>query len=185
LRFRDIGNAYAKLEVLRWLGFGIFVADMVMITSERLTGALENCRLNIAFALGRYSAVQQSRQIAAVDPFLLKEEPLTDTKHGQYVPIPEQSESWAQDLMNLPQQVAHVKLHNEPAVKLKTLSVHDPSPGKEELQSVLAMYRARYQRSQNEAEASATQLSEAFLSAPVDANRPYTLFSAPKRTRRN
>jgi hypothetical protein len=155
------------------------------ISSERLNGALENCRLNIAFGLGRDSAVQQSRQIAAVDPFLLKEEPLTETQHGQYVPIPEQFESWAQDLMNLPQQIAYVKLHNEPAVKVKTLSVHDPSPRKEELQSVLATYRARYQRGQDEAERSATQLSEAFLTSAVDATRPYTLFSAPKRTRRN
>lgn len=92
------------------------------ITSERLNGALENCRLNIVFGLGRDSAVQQSRHSAAVDPMLLKEAPLTEIQHGQYMPVPEQFESWTQDLMTLPQQVAYVKLHTENAVKVRTLS---------------------------------------------------------------
>ena len=155
------------------------------ITSERLSGALENCRLNIVFGLGRDSAVDQSRQIAPVDPYLLKEEPLTQTQHGQYVPIPEQFETWAQDLMNLPQQIAYVKLHNERAVKVKTLPVADALPTNRELHRVLATYQARYQRSQVEAEQHAARLRDALGSADSHANGPYTLFAPPQRRRSN
>jgi integrase len=53
-------------------------------SSNRLVGALENCRLSISFGLGRVSAEIQSRSIAPVDPYELKEEAPTDTQHGQY-----------------------------------------------------------------------------------------------------
>jgi len=53
------------------------------ITSERLNGALENCRLNVVFGLGRDSAVHQSRHIGWVDPMVLKEAPLTSVQHGR------------------------------------------------------------------------------------------------------
>ena len=147
------------------------------ISSERLSGALENCRLNIVFGLGRDSAVQQARQIGRIDPFLMKEEGLTPTQHAQYVPVPEQFESWAQDLMNLPPQHAYVKLHNQPASKVVTLPVPDAKPNKTELEQVLRMYKERYQRSRSEAEkARATPAAAATSRAPSDPE-PYTLFA--------
>lgn len=147
------------------------------ITSQRLAGALENCRLNIAFGLGRDSAVQQSHQIAEVDPYLLKEEPLTPIQHGQYVPIPEQFEGWAQDLMNLPARVAYVKLHSQPAAKMRTLPIHDARPNQQELQSVLQTYRERYQRSQPGAEAAVARLDATFEQPAPSHRPPYTLFT--------
>jgi hypothetical protein len=148
------------------------------ITSERLAGALENCRLSIAFGLGRDSAVEQSRQLAPVDPFLLKEEPLTPTQHGQYIPVPEQFESWTQDLMNLPQQIAYVKLHNERAVRVKTLSIPDPTPNQRELTDVIARYQAQYQRSKHQAEVSCSQLGVEQIPPEAPRNEPYILFTA-------
>ena len=148
------------------------------ITSERLNGALENCRLNIVFGLGRDSAVQQSRHIAAVDPMLLKEAPLTEIQHGQYMPVPEQFESWTQDLMTLPQQVAYVKLHTENAVKVRTLRVHDAEPDRLELERVLARYRARYQRTRIDAETDIARIAKVEAQPPPQPGRPYTLFSA-------
>lgn len=147
------------------------------ITSQRLAGALENCRLNIAFGLGRDSAVQQSHQIAEVDPYLLKEEPLTPIQHGQYVPILEQFEGWAQDLMNLPARVAYVKLHSQPAAKMRTLPIHDALPTQQELQSVLQTYRERYQRSQAGAETAVARLDAAFEQPAPSQRQPYTLFT--------
>jgi len=147
------------------------------ITSERLAGALENCRLNIAFGLGRDSAVQQSHHIADVDPYLLKEDPRTPTQHGQYLSVLEQFENWAQDRMNLPQQMAYVKLHNEKPVKLKTLSVRDPSPDRDELAQVLTTYKERYQRTRSDAETACTTGLQAPRAA-LSSQRPYTLFSS-------
>jgi hypothetical protein len=151
------------------------------ITSARLTGALENCRLSIVFGLGRESAVQQSHHIATVDPYVLKEEALTPTQHGQYLPVPEQFESWTQDLMNLPQQAAYVKLHTDLAIKVKTLPVRDSRPKKARLDRILRAYRERYQRSRAEAEESSTIDSLLEPAAPGASRGRYTLF-APDST---
>lgn len=135
------------------------------------------CRLSIVFGLGRDSAVQQSRHIAAVDPYVIKEEALTQTQHGQYMPVPEQFESWTQDLMSLPQQEAYVKLHNQPAVKIKTLAVPDAQPNRGELDQIRAHYKERYQRTRAEAEAAGVTL-QTTATAPRPSKDPFTLFSA-------
>jgi hypothetical protein len=147
------------------------------ITSERLNGALENCRLNVVFGLGRDSAVHQSRHIGLVDPMVLKEAPLTSIQHGQYMPVPEQFESWTQDLMALPQRTAYVKLHTDPAVKVRTLGVPDPHPHPSELDFVLSTYRKRYQRTRSEAEAAMAQAQVTEPAKPITPPVPFTLFS--------
>jgi hypothetical protein len=147
------------------------------ITSERLNGALENCRLNVVFGLGRDSAVHQSRHIGLVDPMVLKEAPLTSIQHGQYMPVPEQFESWTQDLMALPQRTAYVKLHTDPAVKVRTLGIPDPHPHRSELDFVLSTYRKRYQRTRSEAEAAMAQARVTEPAKPVTPAVPFTLFS--------
>jgi hypothetical protein len=55
--------------------------SLSQVSSNRLSGALENCRLMIAFALDRASAEIQAKQIGFADPFAIKEEPQADTQH--------------------------------------------------------------------------------------------------------
>lgn len=150
------------------------------ISSERLNGALENCRLSIAFGLGRDSAVEQSRHIAPVDPFLYKEEPMTPTQHGQYIPIPEQFETWTQDLMHLPQRTAYVTLHDTPTQRVQTPHVPDPRPRRRDLEWVLKTYRTRYQRERPAAE-DATLSPDGRLDIALpqtDSTKPFVLFQA-------
>jgi hypothetical protein len=126
--------------------------SMSQLSSDRLAGALENCRLTIAFGLGRDSAAIQARHIGRVDPFAVKEQARTDTQHTQYLSIAEQFESWAQELQNLSPRYAFVKLHDQPAVRIKTLTVNQPPVDPDELAKVLEGYRKRYQRTLEEAE---------------------------------
>jgi hypothetical protein len=151
------------------------------ITSERLNGALENCRLNVVFGLGRDSAVHQSRHIGWVDPMVLKEAPLTSIQHGQYMPVPEQFESWTQDLMTLPPRTAYVKLHSDPAVKVRTLGVPDPRPNQNDVDFVLSTYRKRYQRTRAEAEAAMAGVQMPGPAAATTPTVPFTLFSKTEK----
>jgi hypothetical protein len=168
------------LSQTRKFNFRLYLAaqSTSQITSERLSGALENCRLNIAFGLGRDSAVSQSQQLAKIDPFLLKEAPATPTQHGQYVSVLEQFESVSQELMDLPVREAYIKLHSKQAVRIRTLPVRDSSPRQHDLAAVLARYKSQYQRTKQEAEAAIGSIQ-----LPVDgpltvAKRPFTLFSS-------
>jgi hypothetical protein len=126
--------------------------SIAAISSRRLAGALENAKLTVAFGLGRESAVHTSHQIAAVDPYVMKEEPLTETQHAQYLPIAEQFEAWTQELQNLPPKTAYVKLLNRPAVKIRTPTVPDAHVPGAILDPILQRYRQRYQRTRQEAE---------------------------------
>src|SRR6185312_5362935 len=101
--------------------------SLVQIDSPRLTGALENCRLLIAFGLGRDSAAIQARHIGRIDPYLIKEAGLTDTQHAQYLSLGEQFEGWTSALQALSPRQAYVKRHNQPAVKITTLTVPQPA----------------------------------------------------------
>jgi hypothetical protein len=172
------------LSQTRKFNFRLYLAaqSTSQISSERLSGALENCRLNIVFGLGRDSAVAQSHQIAHVDPYLLKEEPLTPTQHGQYVPIPEQFETASQDLMNLPVREAYVKLHSEKAVRVKTLSVRDAAPEPTELAAVLGHYKQKCQKSKAEAEAAIASIVLPGATATKADKQPFTLFSRDGKT---
>ena len=93
--------------------------SLSQVSSGRLTGALENCRLTIAFGLGRDSAEVQAKQIGTADPFALKETAATPRQHGQYLSIAEQFEAWTQELQHLSPRMAYVKLHDRPAVVSK------------------------------------------------------------------
>lgn len=149
--------------------------SLSQVSSDRLTGALENCRLTIAFGLGRESATIQSRHIGKADPFLVKEEALTLTQHAQYMPITEQFEAWTQELQNLSPRMAYVKLHDQPAVRIKTLTVPPAQVDPGELEKVLDTYKQRYQRTKEEAEAAIATLS----SPPAVAVEPNGATSSP------
>ena len=129
--------------------------SLSQISSERLAGAIENCRLTIAFGLGRDSAEVQAKHIGTADAFAIKEEAHTETQHAQYLSTVEQFESWIQELQNLPARTAYVKLHDKPAVRIKTLNVTQPEVNADEVERVLAYYRQRYQRSADEVRRSA------------------------------
>jgi hypothetical protein len=132
--------------------------SIAQIGSARLAGALENCKLTVAFGLGRDSAVQQARQIGEVNPYAIKEEGLTETQHAQYLPINEQFEAWTQDLQHLPPKTAYVRLLNRPAVRIQTTHVPDFSASPRELRVVLEHYKHRYQRTEPQASRVAEQL---------------------------
>src|ERR671916_1667903 len=126
--------------------------SLSQVSSSRLSGALENCKLQIAFALGRASAEIQAKQIGFANPFAIKEEPQTQTQHSQYQSITDQFESWNQELMNLPTRSCYVKVQGKEAVKITSLKVGQPKVDQTELAAVLGEYKRRYQRSQQEAE---------------------------------
>jgi hypothetical protein len=126
--------------------------SLSQVSSNRLSGALENCRLMIAFALGRASAEIQAKQIGFADPFVIKEEPITQTQHSQYQSITDQFESWNQELMNLPTRSCYVKVQGKEAVKITSLKVRQPKVDQKELAAVLGEYKRRYQRIRQEAE---------------------------------
>jgi hypothetical protein len=127
--------------------------------------------------LGRESAEIQSKEIARVDPFLVKEQALTLTQHSQYLTIQEQYESWTHELQNLSPQFAWVKLHDKPAVKIKTLNVGDPEVDEREVEEVLAEYKRRYQRSREQAEAEMAKISARFSLASKNGTSTVEFFS--------
>jgi TraM recognition site of TraD and TraG len=126
--------------------------SLSQVGSARLTGALENCKLNIAFGLGRESAEIQAKHIGKADPFAVKEAALTETQHTQYLSISEQFETWTEELQSLDTRLAYVKLHNKEPVKIRTLTVPSDPADQHELDRVLLTYRTMYQRNEAEAE---------------------------------
>ena len=120
--------------------------SLAQVDSKRLVGALENCKLQISFGLGRDSAETQAKHIGIVDPLAIKEEQFYATQHNQFQPFPEQWELWTQELQNLKPRSAWVKLEGKHAVKVRTPRVRTPEVNPAKLDEVLATYKARYQR---------------------------------------
>jgi hypothetical protein len=133
--------------------------SLSQVDSSRLVGALENCKLQIAFGLGRDSAETQARHIGDVDPFLIKEEQLTEHQHNAFMAVNEQFESWTSELQNLKPRQAYIKLEGRHAVKVRTQSIREPRLKSEELGEVLSTYKSLYQRTQEEAEKAAASFN--------------------------
>lgn len=139
--------------------------SLAQVSSNRLVGAIENCKLQIAFGLGRDSAVTQARQIATVDPMVIKEQALTLTQHNQYMTVADQFEEFTQQLQNLEPRYAYVKLEGKTPVCIKTIGMPDADADPDQVAEVLATYRRLYQRTQQEAEEAIAQLSASTPSA--------------------
>jgi Type IV secretion-system coupling protein DNA-binding domain len=172
------------LEQTRKFGLRLFLAaqSTSQVSSDSLEGALENCRLNVAFGLGRNSAVDQSRQLAggetpSQESNLIAR--LLASSPGPEIPYREQVDSLMQDLQVLPPQEAYVKLHTAPPVRIRTLAVRDAQPSATELADVLATYRSRYQRPRAEAEARVA-LRVPDRKAPETPALPFELFSGSR-----
>lgn len=179
---RTIGAILSQTRKFK-LRLYLAAQSLAQIGSERLAGALENCRLSVVFGLGRASAEIQARHIGHADPFAVKEVGLTDTQHAQYLSIPEQFETWTSGLQNLSPRYAFAKLHDQEAVQIKTLSVPDVPVNLRTLEQVLATYKSRYQRTQAEAEAAIAKL-QAPLTVPTEETPPAytTLFRRGQST---
>jgi hypothetical protein len=137
--------------------FGLFLylsaQSLAQVDSRRLVGALENCKLEVAFGLGYESAETQARHIGDVDPLLIKEEQLTPVQHNAFMAIQDQYAAWAQELQNMRKQYCYVKLENVPAVKIRTLNTPRKRVSSDTLGAVLETYKGMYQRTRAEAEA--------------------------------
>lgn len=128
--------------------------SLAQVDSQRLSGALENCKLQIAFGLGRDSAEAQAKHIGIIEPHLIKEEAASHAQHNMYTALNEQWELWTQELQQLKSRWAYVKLEGVHAMKIRTLSVPTPKVSSQQINEVLSTYRKLYQRTTEEAEAS-------------------------------
>ena len=169
------------LEQTRKFGLRLYLAaqSTSQVSSDSLEGAFENCRLNVAFGLGRKSAVDQSRQLAGGETRRQETKLLARLfapSPQPEVPYREQIDTLMQDLQVLPPQEAYVKLHTAQPARIKALEVHNPSPAATELASVLAAYRSRYQRSRTQAEARTSPSMQVHSTAELPAI-PFELFS--------
>jgi len=142
------------------------------IPSQRLQAALENCRLNVAFGLGRDSALIQARQMADVDLLKIKEAAWTAEQKNLYFSVTEQQEGFAQQLQNLDTQYAVVKLYNQQPVTIKSVTMQRERADPTALAQVLATYRQLYQRTAAEAEAKQVTLEAQLLLSSTASPQP-------------
>lgn len=175
------------LSETRKYGLRIYLSaqNLSLISSERLAGALENCKIRIVFGLGRNSAEATARDIGEIDPARVKEEALSATQHNLYASILEQREEFISKLQNLDTRVAYVKLHNRPVVKMRTLGVRRVKVDQSQLDQVFATYRRMYQRTVDEAVQVGLQLPASFpsVSSPTSADGRANPDSAPSYAR--
>lgn len=126
--------------------------SLAQVESTRLTGALENCKLLIAFGLGRDSAETQARHIGNVDTMLIKEEQFTQTQHNTFSAVSEQFEAWTQELQTLKPRQAYVRVEGRPAMKIRTTKIPEARVSRRQLSEVLDTYKRLYQRTGEETE---------------------------------
>ncbi|GAC1443389.1 MAG: hypothetical protein NVSMB52_01710 [Chloroflexota bacterium] len=143
------------LDQTRKFGLRLYLAaqSTAQVDSTRMAGALENCRLTVAFGLGRDSALEQGKQLAT---------PMREESGGllsflfppPLVPsVRDQTQVFTEDLQILGPQEAYIKRYTEPPIKVRTLGVPDAHPAPSQVAEVLATYRRRYQRPKETAEA--------------------------------
>lgn len=155
------------LDQTRKFGLRLYLAaqSTAQVDSTRMAGALENCRLTVAFGLGRDSAVEQGKQLAT---------PYQETSGGLlsflFPPPPaptvrDQTQTFTEDLQILGPQEAYIKRYTEPPIKVRTLAMPDANPSAQEVNKVLTTYRRRYQRPKEAAEARVEHLDQA--TAPI------------------
>jgi type IV secretory pathway TraG/TraD family ATPase VirD4 len=124
--------------------------SLAQVDSARLTGALENCKLQIAFGLGRDSAETQARHIGDIDPLLIKEEQFTETQHNVFHSVSEQFETWTHELQHLRPQQAYMRVEGRPAMRVRTSRVREPRVSAAALSEVLTAYKGLYQRTRED-----------------------------------
>ena len=164
------------LSQARKFGLNVYLAcqSLSQIGKKRLSGAFENCKLGIFFALGQESAELSSRQIGDLDPYSIKQatgesDSHSPTGHDQYLPILDQVQMWTNELKNLTPRHCYVKADTAKPLLIRTPMMKEPKVDKEELEEVLATYRSLYQRSRSDAEQAAQSIGLARVPAQDDA----------------
>jgi hypothetical protein len=153
------GTFEDMLSQARKFGLNVLLScqSLAQIDKQRLSGAFENCKLGIFFALGQGSAELSSRQIGDLDPFTIKEatgagDSHSPTEHDQYMPLLDQVQLWTNQLKGLSPRHCYVKVDTAKPRLIRTPMIREPKVDQQELQDVLATYRQLYQRSRQDAE---------------------------------
>jgi hypothetical protein len=85
--------------------------DLSQLT-PRMLGALSNAQTRVIFGVGRSDAEYLAKSIGRVNSEAVKREPLTDTQHELFAPLPEQWEVWVERLRFQRPRQATVATHD-------------------------------------------------------------------------
>jgi hypothetical protein len=111
--------------------FGMFVVlshqtrDQI---PERMWGALQNVEVDVTFRTGREDAERQAKVVGSVDPDAVKHEVKVgqERSHPAFYSLPEQWETWTQQVTGLKKRFAFVKHPSGQTVKIQSLPLPDP-----------------------------------------------------------
>lgn len=136
------------LDQTRKFGLRLYLSgqSLYQVDSERLAGAVENCRLSVTFNLGRQSAELQAPQLMTYDPHLLLAPQVHLEQAPQYATVAAQRELWTALLHDLGQRRAVVKMPGGEPQLVETLYVRQPAVSARAVDEVLGEYRRRYHR---------------------------------------
>jgi hypothetical protein len=115
--------------------------------SSTLKNALQNVGLEVAFRLGRADAEHTATVLGRVNPLAVKHQAQDETAqergHPVFYSLPEQWESWCQQLQDLPPRHAVIKPALGPAIRTQTLPMPDPAVDAGALAEVTREYLRR------------------------------------------
>jgi DNA helicase HerA-like ATPase len=106
--------------------------------SELMKGSLGNIGVKVVFGVERDDAEYIAKSVFLPNVDEVREEAKTETQHDVYNPLVNQWEQFTQliDKKSLPSRIAYVVSHSRPAVKIKTIKVHDRNCTDEHLELV-------------------------------------------------
>lgn len=122
---------------------------------ERLIGALNNCDIRVAFKLERDDAIKtQALLHFPYDPYLVKypAEYTPQYRPPVYYSRPEQDALHADDIIELQQREAYVRLPNTTLYHMQSLEVNDPTLQDSAVRAIEEDYFQRYFRPEAEIE---------------------------------
>lgn len=133
---------------------GLFVTMVQQSWSQsdiRLQGALQNVGCLICMRVGPADAQIMSRWLGAgtYDPMLIKDEAPTPNTHPIFFSLPEQVQAQIDQLVNLPNRHAIVKLFDRPATLIRAIDVPNPEVDPMVLEQIKDEYRKRLMVSSN------------------------------------
>lgn len=117
--------------------------SIAQVDSERLAGALENCRLSTTFRLGHASARVRAAQLVAEEPPQAAPRRASDPRPPSTA---ERVAAWTGTLTQLPQRRAIVQLGDARPVAMTTLHVADDPNGPQLAREAAEVYRIHFAR---------------------------------------
>jgi hypothetical protein len=93
-----------------------------------MRSGLQNVAVDITVRTGRDDAEQQAKVVGNVDPFSVKHEVAAhqERSHPTFFPLPEQWESWTQELTKRKKRVAFIRDPAGSMTKVQSLDMPDP-----------------------------------------------------------